>query len=221
MFNKRDFLGLANQVLSKQVDVLNNLGALSSSDLDPNKTVLVVIDMVNGFAKKGALYSPRIEGLISEIGRVMQICIDRGIPIVAFADNHTKESPEFKRYPIHCGYNSKESEIVDEFRGLCRVFNKNSINGYLEEEFCEWLKAHQTIDTFIVVGDCTDICISSFVLTAQADFDRRNRDSSVIVLARGVETFDIPGVHDGDFYQMLGLMYMSSNGVRLVSTLVE
>lgn len=211
MFNKSDFLGLANQVLSKQVDVLNNLGALSASDLDQNKTVLVVIDMVNGFAKKGALYSPQIEGLIFEIGRVMQICIDRGIPIVALADNN----------PIHCGYNSKESEIVDEYRGLCRVFNKNSINGYLEEEFCEWLKAHQNIDTFIVVGDCTDICISSFVMTAQADFDRKNRDSSVIVLTRGVETFDIPGVHDGDFYQMLGLMYMSSNGVRLVSTLVE
>jgi nicotinamidase-related amidase len=211
VFNKSDFLGLANQVLSKQVDVLNNLGALSASDLDLNRTVLVVIDMVNGFAKKGALYSPQIEGLIFEIGRVMQICIDRGIPIVALADNN----------PIHCGYNSKESEIVDEYRGLCRVFNKNSINGYLEEEFCEWLKAHQNIDTFIVVGDCTDICISSFVMTAQADFDRKNRDSSVIVLTRGVETFDIPGVHDGDFYQMLGLMYMSSNGVRLVSTLVE
>lgn len=221
MFNKGDFLGLANQVLSKQVDVLNNLGALSASDLDQSKTVLVVIDMVNGFAKEGALYSPRIEGLIPEIGRVMQICIDRRIPIAAFADSHTHESPEFKRYPIHCGYNSKESEIVDEFRGLCRVFPKNSINGYLEEEFREWLNAHPDLNTFIVVGDCTDICISSFVLTAQADFDRRNRDSSLIVLTQGVETFDIPGVHDGDVYQMLGLMYMSSNGVRLVSTLVE
>lgn len=221
MFNKGDFLGLANQVLSKQVDVLNNLGALSAGDLDQSKTVLVVIDMVNGFAKEGALYSPRIEGLIPEIRRVMQICIDRGIPIAAFADSHTPESPEFKRYPIHCGSNSKESEIVDEFRGLCRVFPKNSINGYLEEEFREWLNAHPDINTFIVVGDCTDICISSFALTAQADFDRRNRNSSLIVLTQGVETFDIPGVHDGDVYQMLGLMYMSSNGVRLVSTLVE
>ncbi|SDH64844.1 isochorismatase family cysteine hydrolase [Desulfosporosinus hippei] len=209
MFDKGDFLGLANQVLSKQVDVLNNLGALSASDLDLTKTVLVVIDMVNGFAKEGALYSPRIEGLIAEIGRVMQICIDHGISIVAFADNHTNESPEFKRYPIHCGYNSKESEVVDEFRGLCRVFNKNSINGYLEEEFREWLNVHPDINTFIVVGDCTDICIASFALTAQADFDGRNRDSSVIVLTQGVETFDIPGVHDGDVYQMLGLMYIS------------
>jgi hypothetical protein len=66
-----------------------------------------------------------------------------------------------------------------------------------------------------------DVCISSFVLKAQADFDRKNRDSSLIVLTQGVETFDIPGVHDGDFYEMLGLMYMSSNGVKLVSTLVE
>ncbi|KJS89727.1 MAG: isochorismatase [Desulfosporosinus sp. BICA1-9] len=221
VFNKRDFLGLANQVLSKQVDVLNNLDELSIKELDPKKTVLIVIDMVKGFAKEGALYSPRIEGLISEIGRVIQLCIDCGIPILALADSHTKESPEYKRYPIHCGFNSKESEIVDEFRDHCRVFDKNSINGYLEEEFQEWINAHPDINTFLVVGDCTDICVSSFALTAQADFDRKNKDSSVIVLTKGVETFDIPGTHDGDFYQMLGLMYISSNGIKLASTLVK
>ena len=46
---------------------LNNLPMKNLSDLDLSKTELFIVDINNGFAKEGALYSPRIENLINPI----------------------------------------------------------------------------------------------------------------------------------------------------------
>ena len=44
---------------------LDNLPIMNLSDLDLNNTDLFIVDINNGFAKGGALYSPRIESLIN------------------------------------------------------------------------------------------------------------------------------------------------------------
>ena len=46
---------------------LDNLPIMNLSDLDLNNTDLFIVDINNGFAKGGALYSPRIESLINPI----------------------------------------------------------------------------------------------------------------------------------------------------------
>ena len=46
---------------------LDNLPIMNLSDLDLNNTDLFIVDINNGFAKGGALDSPRIESLINPI----------------------------------------------------------------------------------------------------------------------------------------------------------
>ena len=47
------------------------------SDLDLNKTELFIVDINNGFAKEGALYSPRVENLINPIVKFTKVNIKR------------------------------------------------------------------------------------------------------------------------------------------------
>jgi isochorismate hydrolase len=81
---------------------LMNKQPLNIKDLKAENTALVIIDMVNGFCRKGNLYSPRVEFIIDNVVRTFNICKDKGMQIIAFADSHTESSPELAAYPEHC-----------------------------------------------------------------------------------------------------------------------
>lgn len=197
--------------------VLDSLETLELKSLKPENTALVVMDMVNGFAKAGALYSPRVEALIPAIAELSKACEKWGIVKLAFADTHTGQSPEFDAYPPHCQANTEESLLVDELQAVGRfeVIPKNSTNGFLEPRFREWLCNRPQMDTFIVVGDCTDICVQQFATSLKCSFNRLDRRTRVIVPANGVETFDF-GTHNGDLMHTVALMMMRDNGIEVV-----
>lgn len=217
MNNKNDFLKSSSESLGKIFDMLAILPELSLQELQGNQTVLVIIDMVNGFARKGSLKSPRIEELIPEITKLAKSCNDLGIKSLAFADCHTEESPEFEAYPLHCLAGTVEGEIVDEIKevGGYTLIPKNSTNGFLEEEFQKWLNENQHIDTFIIVGDCTDICIQQFALTLKPWFNLHNQKVRIIVPINAVETYDL-GAHSGDLMNVMALYNMMGNGIEVV-----
>ncbi len=187
------------------------------ASLEPDKAVLIVVDMINGFAKSGALYSPRVEALIPVVEGLSRACTERGIPQLAFMDSHPENSPEFLSYPPHCLAGTYESQLVEELQktDAFMLIQKNSTNGFLEPEFHQWLEDHPQTDTFIVVGDCTDICIQQFSVALKCSFNRTNRPSRVIVPINGVDTFDY-GVHNGDLMHAVALMMMLGSGVDVV-----
>lgn len=197
--------------------IYENIGnieeSIDLSSLDKNKTKLVIIDMNNGFAKKGALYSDRVEGIIGKVSSIARKAISCGIEVIAFTDYHTEESPEFGAYPEHCMYNSNEWELVDELKEIegIKLIKKNSTNGFIEKEF----KLDDNIENIIVVGDCTDICIYQFAVTAKTDMNRRNLKGQVIVPKNLVETFDAP-FHKANFMNYTFLYSMIANGVKVV-----
>lgn len=217
MMDKTEFIRHGSQALEMVYDTLNALESVSLGSLDPDRTVLIAVDMINGFAKAGALYSPRVEALIPGIAALSQACGALGIRQVAFADAHPQDSPEFESYPAHCLAGSEESELVTELKATQRFkrFPKNSTNGFLEPEFQGWLKNHDLLDTFLVVGDCTDICILQFATTLKCHFNRINRPVRVIVPAELVDTYDL-GTHPGDFMHTAALMLLMGNGVEVV-----
>ncbi|GIS67064.1 MAG: hypothetical protein CM1200mP6_01320 [Anaerolineaceae bacterium] len=45
-----------------------------------------------------------------------------------------------------------------EFYSDMVVIQKNSISATIDTEFGTWLDSHPDVTTFIVVGDCTDLC---------------------------------------------------------------
>lgn len=219
LINKDLFINKGTQTLGQIWDRLVNLPALDISKLQPEKTALVIVDMINGFAKEGALQSPRILDLIPNIADLMKLANDKGIKMIAFADYHTDASPEFDAYPCHCLGGTSEAEVVDELKevGGYQLINKNSTNGFLEDEFINWLDNNNQIDTFIITGDCTDICVQQFAITLKTWFNKLNKKSKVYVPMDAVDTYDL-GMHDGDLVNVMALYNMSINGVEIVKT---
>lgn len=174
--------------------------------------------MLNGFAREGALMSPRAERLIPEIVKLTEACGEQQIAKLAFADCHTDGSPEFDAYPQHCLMGSREGEIVHELKeiGGYTLIPKNATNGILEEPFLAWLKDNQHIDTFLIAGVCTDICILQFALTLKSWFNMQNKRVRVIIPVNTVDTFEL-GLHDADLMSMMALYNMQINGIELAA----
>lgn len=197
------------------------LQPMEADTLEPGHTVLVVIDMVNGFAREGALASAQVEAIIPPVAELCRRCAQLRIPRIALSDCHTPSSAEFSAYPPHCLEGTKESELVDELKavGGFTVLSKNSTNGFLEEGFLRWLGTHPAVHTFLVAGDCTDICIQQFALTLKCHFNRLDMPGRVIVPADAVATYDAPG-HNAALCQVTALNNLILNGVEVVSAVM-
>ncbi|MCX7924026.1 MAG: cysteine hydrolase [Clostridia bacterium] len=219
MFNikREDFIKRSTETLNAILDMLEDLAAVNLKELKVENTVLIMVDMINGFTREGALQSPRVEALIPEITRLSRVCGEQGIGKLAFADCHTQVSPEFGAYPVHCLAGTREGEVVDELKavGGYELIEKNSTNGFLEEKFQEWLKANPQIDNFIVVGDCTDICVQQFAITLKTYYNIVNKNVRVIVPVNAVDTYDF-AIHNGDLMQVMALYNMMGNGIEVV-----
>ena len=92
---------------------IQGAASMSISELDPEKTGLIIVDVVNGFVRQGAMASPLVEDIIPPIVSLMGKCRNRGIPVTAFADCHSESCAEFSSFPPHCIENTAESELVD------------------------------------------------------------------------------------------------------------
>lgn len=215
--SRESFVNSGSIALESVYEALETLKVIRLDELDPFRTALIAVDMINGFAKEGALYSPRIEALVPAIADLSTACGNVGIMQLAFADAHPEDSPEFSSYPPHCLAGSTESELVDELMAAGRftLIHKNSTNGYLEPEFQAWLKDHEQLDTFIVVGDCTDICIEQFATVLKCSFNRINRPVRIVVPMNLVDTYDF-GTHNGDLMHAMALMMLMGNGIEVV-----
>ena len=200
------------------VNNLENLYDLNINDYDLNKTGLFIVDMNNGFAKEGALSSPRLEKIIKPIADFGKSLCSKINTIVAFTDTHNKDAVELKSYPIHCLRGDKESEVVQEILAIdnMEILEKNSTNGF----FVMDMEKYKHIDNFIVVGCCTDICVYQFVLTLKTYFNQNNLDKNIIVPMNLVETYDIDMLHSGDFLNTVFLNSMIQNGIKVVKKIL-
>lgn len=215
--NRDEFVKRSVETLGEIFDMLEGLKGINLKDLQGKQTALVIVDMINGFAREGALKSPRVEAIIPDIVKLSKQCDELEIRKLAFADNHTEASPEFSAYPQHCMIGTNEAEIVKEIKevGGYKLIPKNSTNGFHEEEFKKWLEENKQINTFIITGDCTDICVSQFAITLKTWFNMQNKNYRVIVPVNAVDTYDL-GMHNGDLVNVMALYNMIINGVEVV-----
>lgn len=216
-----DFARDSSKTLFDLYKMFEEAGAMELEKLPAAHTSLVIVDMINGFARSGPLMSKRVEDLIPEIVSLSLRCDELGITKLAFADNHTGISPEFEAYPVHCLKDTSEAQVVDEIKnvGGYKLIPKNSTNGFLEEEFQNWLEQNSGINTFIVTGDCTDICVQQFAVTLKTWFNKQNKNSRIIVPVNAVDTYDL-GIHNGDLTNIMALYNMHINGIEIVAALI-
>jgi nicotinamidase-related amidase len=200
----------------------------------PERVALFSIDMINGFCKEGPLAGPRVGALIEPVAALFRRAHALGVRnLVLTQDTHSPNAPEFAAYPPHCLAGTPESQTVVElaelpFADQITMIEKNSLSSHLGTALGAWLAEHPQLTTFIIVGDCTDLCVYSAAMHLRLEANALNLTRRVVVPAAAVDTFDTPvavahelGImaHDGDLHHMLFLHHMAQNGVEVVATL--
>jgi len=209
--------------------------ALADVISDPTQVALLSVDLVKGFCCQGPLASPRVQTIVPAAADLFRRAYDRGVRhFLLSQDTHDARTPEFAAFPPHALAGSSESETVDELKALpfsdrFVVIAKNSLSTSIGTEFDDWLDAHPEVVTFIVVGDCTDLCVYQAAMYLRLRANALGLgEVRVIVPADCVQTYDVPvemtaqpGAlpHDGDLLHRLFLYHMALNGVEVVARL--
>ncbi|MDF2676424.1 MAG: Amidase from nicotinamidase family [Bacillota bacterium] len=206
-----------DEIKKIESDMKSNSIELNSMKKD--KTVLVVIDMVNGFTYNGALSSTRVAKMAKNIVELNEKT--EGYKKIFFLDSHVENSQEFVSFPKHCIKDTDESLLIPELIKYTKENNsvcieKNSTNGFLAKGFQNWLENNiENIDNYIITGCVTDICVLQFALCLKAYFNEHNKNKRLIVPINTVDTYD-GGSHDAYLMNLFALYNMKTSGIEVV-----
>jgi len=208
---------------------------LKQALVDPAQVAVVSQDLVKGFCDVGPLASERAALIVPAAVAVFRRSYDLGVRhFLLLQDTHDPEAVEFSAYPPHCIEGTEESETIDELRelpfsNLFTVLPKNSISSQVGTGLEAWLREQPEVNTFIIVGVCTDICVYQAAIYFRVRANVLGQeDTRVIVPDDCVQTFDTPvevateiGAmpHDGDLLHRLFLYHMALNDVQVVASL--
>ena len=199
------------------IDYVNNdIEQMSLKNYDPNETMLIIIDMVNGFVREGVLSSPYVDKIASGVFDIAKKCEELNIPIIAYADTHIENSTEFRFFPPHCMTGTSESELIDELKQVKSIIKveKNSTNSFLAKNPLEIV--NKNIKNILVTGCVTDICVRDFSKTMRKYLDENNIDANIYLIENLIETFEIDGVHNRELEHLLALYDMKNSGIEIV-----
>ena len=134
---------------------------------------------------------------------------------------------------------SNEFDIFDAIKTEMKIANdlflvvsyiapaKNSISSAIGTELDAWLEAHADLDTYIVVGDCTDLCTYQLAMHLRLRANALQLDAVRVVLPLdGVDTYDLPPSvageigavpHDGDLLHLIFAYSMMLNGKKTIA----
>lgn len=198
----------------------------------PKKAAIASVDVIKGFCVSGALASERVAGIVAPLVRFFEEGWAHGIRhILLNPDHHEPDAVEFSAFPPHCIRGTWEAEDVEEIRALpfyeqMVTLPKNSISSGINTGLNQWLIQHPEVDTFIVVGDCTDLCIYQLAMHLRLDANARQLSRRVIVPASVVDTYDrsmdtalkqggLP--HPGNLLHAVFLYHLALNGVEIAA----
>jgi len=225
---------------------------------------LIVVDVVRGFTRSGNLSDPRsMAPMVQAIGTLVRALDDRlgeRLHLLMLRDCHHPDVPE-PPYPPHCIVGTGEELLDPDLawladRSQTTVVDKDCINGLVgamrsvdsadgrlwRNLLVDWV-VEQEIETLVIAGDCTDICVSDLTVAllsarnhgmlTRALPDARERYVAAItsmpiyVYLPGCATYDLdppgplpagqePRRHPGPLAQHVGLWLMASRGAELI-----
>jgi nicotinamidase-related amidase len=209
---------------------------LASTLDDPATVAVLSVDVINGFCYDGPLSSPRVAAIVPSIVRLFERTHSLGVRhFILTQDTHEEKAVEFGSFAPHCTRGSQESAPVPEFTALSffdqfTIIPKNSISSSIGTELPAWLDIHPEVTTFIVVGDCSDLCTYQLAMYLRLRANAQQRAADRIILpADCVDTYDLAveaaqelGVfpHHGDLLHLIFLYSMALNGVQVVASVV-
>lgn len=211
-----------------------NLTTLSLNEAisEPEHTAIISIDVINGFCYQGPLSSSRVANIVNPIAELFQKSWDAGLrDIVLVQDTHNPEAEEFAQWPAHCVRGTYEAETVQAIKDLSFyndmvVISKNSINPALNTGLDDWQSDHPGIHTYIITGDCTDLCTYQLAMHMRLQANASQIGRQVILPANCTDTYDMPldtarsiGAlpHPANLLHLIFLYHMALNGVNVVN----
>jgi nicotinamidase-related amidase len=230
------FIDQSKPFIQWMLDWKRGLKSLSLDALladGPERIGIISVDVIKGFCTVGPLSSPRVNSIVEPIRRLFEMAWAAGVRDIALPqDTHYADAVEFAQYAPHCIRGTEESETVEAFKALpffdqITVIPKNSINSGLAAGFDEWVKARPQIKTWIIVGDCTDLCTHQLAMHMRIGANERQQAGVRVILpVNTVDTYDMPvttaqtlGIvpHDAGFLHLVFLYHMMLNGVEIVT----
>ncbi len=221
--NNKEFI-ITEESINSLKAIANNLSKLPTAklnDFDKENTLIIHVDIVNGFVKFGALSSEHVLNMLPNVVELNEKTLDYNK--VFILDSHDKNAEEFKTYPPHCIIGTKEDELVDELVKYTKgntIIRKNSTNAIHVEELVHIIDNNKYYN-FIVIGDVTDICVMQFALALKTYKNEKNMESRVVVPYSMIDTFDNKALqHDRMLMNIFGLYNMIQSGIEVVSDIV-
>ncbi len=201
--------------------------------LKAENVAILSADMINGFCYEGNLASPRVRALIPAIVGLFNQAHALGIRNFVLAeDHHDPNAPEFRQYGPHCIVGTSEAQTIPELASLpfasdFTIIPKNCLSFAIHTDFLGWLREHQQVKLYLVVGDCTDLCVYQMAMYMRMDANARNdHDVEIVAPMSMVDTYDLSvetaariGAlpHNADLLHPLFLYHLALNGVRVVN----
>ncbi|MDE2025877.1 MAG: isochorismatase family protein, partial [Patescibacteria group bacterium] len=120
-------------------------------------------------------------------------------------------------------------ELVDlPFSKMYTTFEKNALSPMYDTKINEWITQHPEVTTYIIVGDCTDLCVYNMAMNVRMQANAFNTKRRVIIPADAVATYDMSvqtaqeiGAfpHPAQLMHPLFLYHMALNGIEVLSSL--
>lgn len=182
------------------------------------KKLLLVIDMVNGFVKEGALADKQINAITPNIINLIEDYIENSNDIISIQEGHSESSKEFDNFPIHCVLGTEEAELIEElmpYKDKMKLIRKNSTCGFIVNDFMKYIEENkEQLEEVVLTGCCTDLCVMNFALPLKNYINEHNLDTKVIIYKNAVETYNSP-IHNRDEYNDIAFKIMKQNGIEI------
>lgn len=137
-------------------------------ELDPQRTAVLVIDMLNDFCKPGgAMVLPGYEPLVPPQRAIIGAARQIGAPVVFITDSHrpnVRRDREFLKRTPHCLEGSWGAQIIDDLEArVTDIFvAKRRYSAFYNTDLDLTLRDME-VDAVIIMGVVTNICVRSTV----------------------------------------------------------
>jgi ureidoacrylate peracid hydrolase len=132
--------------------------------LDPERTAVIVVDMINEFLEDGGLMVlPSGRALYQPIQELVDAAHAAGARVVWLRDEHPDLSdPEFRKRIVHCLKGTWGTQVVDALKPGSddTIMPKHTYSGFFGTPLHETLQ-RMGATTLVVTGVVTNICVRS------------------------------------------------------------
>jgi len=185
-------------------------------NINPNKTLLLIVDVQNDFCPGGALAVNEGDAVVAPLNGLANALSAKGGRVAATQDWHGQDHCSFTHWPVHCVKGTKGADFHPnlDLNPVTLIIRKgfrqelDSYSAFFENDSCtatglEGCIKQTNIETVIIGGLATDYCV------LYSAMDSRRLGFNTIVISDAVRGVGLP---EGSIEKAIETM--KSNGIE-------